>query len=90
MGQLAKIFDQIRAYPHWARRPYVVMLLCVLTWTAYRSGERMTVVDAVVTAALFLVAFLGHRGRPFWFLWGIVAGSAFFDLLARWHPLLVR
>lgn len=89
-GQLARFFDRIRNYPHWTRRPYIVMLLCVLVWAAYRSQERLTAVDIVITAALFLVAFLGHRGRPFWFLWGIVVGSMMFDLLARWHPSLVK
>ncbi|HEX8712254.1 MAG TPA: hypothetical protein VF730_10310 [Terracidiphilus sp.] len=50
----------------------------------------MTNFDVVIVTALFLVAFLERRGRPYWFLWGIAGGAALVDFLGRWHLFLTR
>ena len=46
--------------------------------------------DVVIVGALFLVAFLEGRGRPYWFLWGIVSGAALVGLLGKWHLFPMR
>lgn len=88
MGQLTGICNRIRKYPHWARRTDVVIVLAVLIFAVCTSERRLTVFDVVVVAALFLVAFLEHRGRPYWFLWGVVGGAVLVDFLGRWHLFL--
>lgn len=90
MDQLATISNRIRTYPYWARRSDVVILLGVLLFIVCTSQRRMTVFDVVIVTALFLVAFLEHRGRPYWFLWGIVGGAVLVDFLGRWHMFLPR
>lgn len=90
MGRLARIWVRIRKYPYWARRSDVVAVLGVLMFVVCTSKHRMTVFDVVVISALFLVAFLQHRGRPYWFLWGMVGGAVLVDFLGRWHLFLVR
>lgn len=90
MGHLATIPSRIRKYPHWARRSDVVILLGVLLFIVCTSNHRMTVFDVVIVGALFLVAFLERRGRPYWFLWGIVSGAVLVDLLGKWHLFLMR
>ncbi|HEV2326990.1 MAG TPA: hypothetical protein VGS10_23835 [Terracidiphilus sp.] len=90
MDQLATISNRIRKYPYWARRSDAVILLGVLLFIVCTSQRRMTVFDVVIVAALFLVAFLQHRGRPYWFLWGIVSGAVLVDFLGKWHLFLAR
>ena len=90
MSQVAKTWGRIRKYPYWARRSDVVIVLGVLLFIVCTSEHRMTVVDVVVVGALFLVAFLQHRGRPYWFLWGMVGGAVLIDFLGRWHRFLTR
>ena len=90
MSQAVKTWDRIRRYPYWARRSDVVIVLGVLLFIVCTSEHRMTVVDVVVVGALFLVAFLQHRGRPYWFLWGMVGGAVLIDFLGRWHLFLAR
>jgi hypothetical protein len=90
MGHFATIPQRVRKYPHWARRSDAVILLGVLLFIVCTSEHRMTVFDVVIVGALFLVAFLQHRGRPYWFLWGIVSGAVLVDLLGKWHLFLMR
>lgn len=90
MDGLATISDRIRNYPYWARRSDVITLLGVLIFIVCTSGHRMTDFDVVIVAALFLVAFLERRGRPYWFLWGIAGGAALVAFLGRWHLFLTR
>jgi hypothetical protein len=90
MDQLAIISTRIKTYPYWARRSDVVILLGVLLFIVCTSQRRMSVFDVVIVTALFLVAFLEYRGRPYWFLWGIVGGAALTDFLGRWHWFVVR
>lgn len=90
MGQIATVSNRIRKYPHWARRSDVVTLLGILIFIVCTSGHRMTDFDVVIVTALFLVAFLERRGRPYWFLWGIAGGAALVDFLGRWHLFLAR
>jgi hypothetical protein len=90
MGRLATTWNRIRKYPYWARRSEVVTLLGVLIFIVCTSEHRMTDFDVVIVAALFLVAFLERRGRPYWFLWGIAGGAALVDVLGRWHLFLTR
>lgn len=90
MSQLVMIVDRIKKYPHWARRSDVVIVLGVLVFLVCTSEHRMTVFDVVILAALFLVAFLEHRGRPYWFLWGVVGGAVLVDFLGRWHLFVPR
>jgi hypothetical protein len=90
MGRLARISDRIRNYPHWARRSDVVTLVGVLLFVVCTSQHRMTAFDVVIVAALFLVAFLERRGRPYWFLWGVVGGALLVDFISRWHLFLPR
>lgn len=90
MVGLATISNRIRKYPYWARRSDVITILGVLVFIVCTSPHRLTVIDVVVVTALFLVAFLQHRGRPYWFLWGIVGGAVLVDFLGRWHLFLVR
>ena len=90
MGHFATIPHRIRKYPYWARRSDVVILLGLLLFIVCTSDRRMTIFDVVIVSALFLVAFLQHRGRPYWFLWGIVSGAVLVDFLGKWHLFLVR
>ena len=90
MGHFATIPYRIRRYPYWARRSDAVILLGVLLFVVCTSQHRMTVFDVVIVGALFLVAFLQHRGRPYWYLWGIISGAVLVDLLGKWHLFLMR
>lgn len=90
MDGLATFSDRIRNYPYWARRSEVITLLGVLIFIVCTSQHQMTDFDVVIVAALFLVAFLERRGRPYWFLWGVAGGAAMVDLLGRWHLFLAR
>lgn len=90
MEQLATIPERIRKYPHWARRSDVVILLGVLLFIVCTSDHRMTAFDVVIVGALFLAAFLVHRSRLYWFLWGIVGGAVLVDFLGRWHLFVIR
>jgi hypothetical protein len=90
MGQLARAWDRIRKYPYWARRSDVVTILGVLVFVVCTSRHRITIFDVVILAALFLVAFLEHRARPYWFLWGVVGGAVLVDFLGRWHLFVAR
>lgn len=90
MDGLATISNRIRKYPYWARRSDVVILLGVLLFIVCTSQRRMTVFDVVIVSALFVIAFLEYRGRPYWFLWGVVGGAALVDFLGRWHLFLAR
>lgn len=90
MENLATIPERLRKYPYWARRSDVVILLGVLLFIVCTSGHRMTVFDVVIVGALFLVAFLHHRSRPYWFLWGVVSGAVLVDFLCKWHVFLIR
>jgi hypothetical protein len=90
MSRLAAISDGIRQYPYWARRSEVITLLGVLIFIVCTSQHRMTDFDVVIVAALFLVAFLERRGRPYWFLWGVAGGAALVNFLGRWHLFVAR
>lgn len=90
MGHFATIPQRIRKYPYWARRSDVVILLGVLLFIVCTSDRPMTIFDVVIVGALFLAAFLQGRGRPYWFLWGIVSGAVLVDLLGKWHLFLMR
>ncbi|MGH9589411.1 MAG: hypothetical protein ACRD25_03405 [Terracidiphilus sp.] len=90
MSHLATIPKRIRKYPYWASRSDVVILLGVLLFIVCTSEHHMTVFDVVIVGALFLVAFLEHRGRPYWFLWGIVSGAVLVDFLGKCHLFLMR
>lgn len=85
MGNFATIPYRIRKYPYWARRSDVVILLGLLLFIVCTSDRPMTIFDVVIVGALFLVAFLQHRSRPYWFLWGIVSGAVLVDFLSKWH-----
>lgn len=69
MTQLTKF----RAYPYKERLSYAALMLCVTVWMFWGHWPR-TLVDLTLIAAVILTFFCGPKGRPFWFLWGVVVG----------------
>jgi membrane-associated phospholipid phosphatase len=89
-GLFTAAFNKVRKYPHWQRRPYILMLVFLMIWTMYTSNQPMRISTEIALAALFMGSFLTHRGRAFWFCWGIAAGLGLVDIIAKWQPHLAR
>jgi len=89
MRLLASLSSSFKTYPYLERIPYAVMLLCVGAWL-WHTSEPITDIDRIVAVAIFLALFCGHRGRPFWFFWGIVVGAGLVASLPWLHSILVH
>lgn len=81
-----RLLNSIKTYPHRARFPNAIMLLCVLALLVHTSGP-LTDSTRVVVGGLALAVFFQHRGRPFWFFGGIAIGAGLVDALSRLHSL---
>jgi hypothetical protein len=64
----------IKTYPYAKRLPFAASMLCVIAWIFHTSSPA-SVSDRVVIAAAIPALFCGHRGRPFWFFWGVAVGA---------------
>jgi hypothetical protein len=79
-----KLLSSVKAYPYRERLPYAVLMICVCAWMLRHSWPGTPIYDALV-GVLFLTLFCGPKGRPFWFLWGLLVG-AFLMAINDVHP----
>lgn len=83
MRFLESISSAFKKYPYRERLPLAIMMIFILTWNRYshwRSSFRWPpdghgLIAIIFYAALYSVLFFDRKGRPFWFLWGIVVGA---------------
>ena len=83
MKMLEQVYRSIKAYPHRERLLIRSLALGTCAWVI-RPPEPIAVLDWILIGALILLLFCGSKGRPFWFLWGIVIGI----ILAKMLPIL--
>ena len=92
MRLLARFLSCIKAYPYRERLPFAAIMLCLIAWISHTSRQHDTGVgrdvDRVVTIALCLAVFCGHRARPFWFFWGMVVGAGLVAALPWLYTIL--
>jgi len=91
-----RILSSFKRYPYRERLPLAVMMICILTWDRYSKWrtsfkwppDEYEFIALIFYAALCSVLFFDRKGRPFWFLWGIIVGTGLVAALPWLHTLL--
>lgn len=78
-----RFISAIKEYPLRERLPYAILMLCVMIWFFRKDWPGNLAIDALA-GILVITFFCSPKGRPFWFLWGILVGSLAISGVHAW------